>query len=227
MWRTLIPFLPQNSNPEPIEFHAWPSRAIVNNPMNAPRLTYAAVTQPRRPPKDCHEGLRRPKILDPCLRRRGLRQGRLEPRDRGRELARRVPQVRHLEAFLGHGATRAPGAILKLDTEPGLGRTCVLAVDPSTRSNGRMRLAPCWIRVLRFQIIYPLVSYHNPATDQARTPARSAGDVLEAESGAVGEGGEMPRDLYLTGGWWLRWARSRGMLRRGRWCGARRLSWLF
>lgn len=66
-------------------------------------------------------------------------------------------------------------------------------------SSGLQRLASRVIRVLLFGVIYPLMLYFNPDTDRARTPARSAGDVLEAVFGAVGEGGKPPRDLYFGG----------------------------
>lgn len=61
------------------------------------------------------------------------------------------------------------------------------------------RLAPWDFHVLLFQIIYTLVFNLNPNTDQARTPARSAGDVPEAAFGAVGEGSDMPRDPHFDG----------------------------
>lgn len=78
-------------------------------------------------------------------------------------------------------------------------RICVLGVDPGTLSTGMQRLAPWFIRVLLFKVIYPLILFFNPDTNVLRTPARSAGDVLEAAFGAVGEGGEPPRDLYFDG----------------------------
>lgn len=76
-------------------------------------------------------------------------------------------------------------------------RICVLGVDPGTMSSGMQRLAPWFIRVLLFKVIYPLILFFSPGTNVLRTPARSAGDVLEAAFGVVGEGGEPPRDLYF------------------------------
>ncbi|KAK2610239.1 hypothetical protein N8I77_003689 [Diaporthe amygdali] len=78
------------------------------------------------------------------------------------------------------------------------GRICVLGVDPGTMSSGMQRLAPWLIRVLLFQLIYPLVLYFNPDSRAVRAPRRSAGDVLEAAFG-VGEGGELPKDQYFDG----------------------------
>lgn len=53
--------------------------------------------------------------------------------------------------------------------------------------------------MLLFRVIYPLVLFFNPGTNVLRSPARSAGDVLEAAFGAVGEDGQPPRDLYFDG----------------------------
>ncbi|KAL2285646.1 hypothetical protein FJTKL_07666 [Diaporthe vaccinii] len=78
-------------------------------------------------------------------------------------------------------------------------RICALGVDPGTLSTGMQRLAPWFIRVLLFKVIYPLILFFNPDTNVLRTPARSAGDVLEAAFGTVGEGGKPPRDLYFDG----------------------------
>ena len=88
-----------------------------------------------------------------------------------------------------------------LDSDPGLGagRISVLGVDPGTMSSGLQRLAPWFIRVLLFRFIYPLVLWLNPGGDNIRAPARSAGDVLEAAFGVVGEGAGMPKDLHFDG----------------------------
>ncbi|KAI3317206.1 putative short-chain dehydrogenase [Xylariaceae sp. AK1471] len=85
----------------------------------------------------------------------------------------------------------------RLDADPALNRICILGVDPGTMISGLQRLAPWFIRVLLFKIIYPLVVYINP-NGPVRTPSRSAGDVLEAAFG-VGEGGELPKDKYFDG----------------------------
>ncbi|KAI0115184.1 putative short-chain dehydrogenase [Daldinia grandis] len=60
-------------------------------------------------------------------------------------------------------------------------------VDPGTMVSGLQRRAGWVIRVLVFQIVYPLVLYWNP-DGPVRAPGRSAGDVLEVAFGA-GEGG--------------------------------------
>lgn len=78
-------------------------------------------------------------------------------------------------------------------------RICVLGVDPGAMPSGIVRRGPLYIRVLLYQIIFPIMLFFNAGGEMVRTPARSAGDVLEAASGAVGEGGELPRDLYFDG----------------------------
>lgn len=84
---------------------------------------------------------------------------------------------------------------------PGAGGAgiCILGVDPGTVVSGLQRMAPWWIRVLSMQILYPIIQYFYPASDLVRTAARSAGDILEAAFGAVGPGGEPPRDMYFNG----------------------------
>ncbi|KAI1762278.1 putative short-chain dehydrogenase [Hypoxylon sp. FL1150] len=75
----------------------------------------------------------------------------------------------------------------RLDADPALNKVCVLGE----------RLAPWFIRVLLFKIIYPLIQYWNP-NGPVRPTSRSAGDVLEAAF-AVGEGGNPPKDKYVDG----------------------------
>ncbi|KAI2779001.1 putative short-chain dehydrogenase [Daldinia loculata] len=86
----------------------------------------------------------------------------------------------------------------RLDADPALNKICVLGVDPGTMISGLQRLANWVIRVLIFQIIYPLILYWNP-NGPVRPPSRSAGDVLEAAFGVVGEGGNPPKDGYFDG----------------------------
>ncbi|KAI0424165.1 putative short-chain dehydrogenase [Xylaria sp. FL1042] len=85
----------------------------------------------------------------------------------------------------------------RLDAEPALSRICVLGVDPGTMISGLQRLAPWFIRVFLFQIVYPLILYMNP-DGPVRPTSRSAGDVLEAAFG-VGEEGQLPKDSYFDG----------------------------
>ncbi|KAG8162705.1 hypothetical protein KVR01_007183 [Diaporthe batatas] len=59
-------------------------------------------------------------------------------------------------------------------------------------------------RICVLGIIFPIILFFSPGGDTVRSPARSAGDVLEAALGypAVGGRGEadgLPRDLYLDG----------------------------
>ncbi|POS75477.1 hypothetical protein DHEL01_v206131 [Diaporthe helianthi] len=87
----------------------------------------------------------------------------------------------------------------RLTSDPGLSRICVLGVDPGAMPTGIVRLASFFIRVVVFQVILPLMLFLGLGGDMVRAPSRSAGDVLEAAFGAVGEGGELPRDLYFDG----------------------------
>ncbi|KAI0868546.1 putative short-chain dehydrogenase [Hypoxylon argillaceum] len=86
----------------------------------------------------------------------------------------------------------------RLDADPALSRVCVLGLDPGTMISGLQRLAPWFIRVLLFKVIYPLVLYLNPDNGPVRPISRSASDTLELAFGA-GEGGELPKDKYFDG----------------------------
>jgi hypothetical protein len=87
----------------------------------------------------------------------------------------------------------------RANNDPTLGNLSVVGVDPGTMISGLQRLAPWFIRVVLFQVIYPLIVYFKPNGDTVRTPARAAGDVLEAAFGEVGLGGSPPKDLYFDG----------------------------
>ena len=51
-----------------------------------------------------------------------------------------------------------------MDKDPILKNVSILGVDPGTMSTGLQRKAPWFIRILLFQIIYPIVA---PDTDSA------------------------------------------------------------
>ena len=87
----------------------------------------------------------------------------------------------------------------RANSDPTLGNLSVVGVDPGTMISGLQRLAPWFIRVVLFQVIYPLIVYFKPNGDTVRPPARAAGDVLEAAFGEVGLGGSPPKDLYFDG----------------------------
>ncbi|KAI1442793.1 putative short-chain dehydrogenase [Annulohypoxylon stygium] len=86
----------------------------------------------------------------------------------------------------------------RLNTDPSLNKICVLGVDPGTMLSGLQRYASWPIRVLLFQVIYPIVLYLWPETGPVRPMSRSAGDVLEAAFMA-GDGGEGMKDKYFNG----------------------------
>lgn len=76
----------------------------------------------------------------------------------------------------------------------------VPGVDPGAMITGLTRLAPWFIRVLLFKVIrYPLMLALNPDGKSLRPSGRSAGDVLEAAFGTVGDQGARPKDLYFDG----------------------------
>ncbi|KAI0817238.1 putative short-chain dehydrogenase [Xylaria sp. FL0064] len=85
----------------------------------------------------------------------------------------------------------------RLDADPVLNKICVLGVDPGTMISGLQRLAPWFIRVLLFKIVYPFILYINP-DGPIRPTSRSAGDVLEVAFD-VGEDERLPKDLYFDG----------------------------
>ncbi|KAI1173440.1 putative short-chain dehydrogenase [Nemania sp. FL0916] len=86
----------------------------------------------------------------------------------------------------------------RLDADPALNKICVLGLDPGTMISGLQRLAPWVIRVLIFQVIYPLILYFNPDNGPVRPTSRSASDALELAFG-VGEEGNPPKDQYYDG----------------------------
>ncbi|CAJ2512826.1 Uu.00g009450.m01.CDS01 [Anthostomella pinea] len=86
----------------------------------------------------------------------------------------------------------------RMDADPALSKICVLGVDPGTMISGLQRLAPFFIRVVIFKVIYPLVLWLYPDNGPVRPPSRSAGDTLEAAFGN-GEGGRLPKDKYFDG----------------------------
>ncbi|KAI3391160.1 hypothetical protein diail_7807 [Diaporthe ilicicola] len=88
----------------------------------------------------------------------------------------------------------------RADHDPALGNLSVLGVDPGTMITGLQRLAPWFIRVLLFQVVYPLMVWWKPDGGPVRPPARSAGHVLDAAFGAVSPDGGLPKDLYFDGG---------------------------
>lgn len=87
----------------------------------------------------------------------------------------------------------------RANNDPTLGNLSVMGVDPGTMISGLQRLAPWFIRVVLFQVIYPLILYFQPNGETVRPPARAAGDVLEAAFGEVGLDGSKPKDLYFNG----------------------------
>ncbi|ROW15545.1 hypothetical protein VPNG_02333 [Cytospora leucostoma] len=107
--------------------------------------------------------------------------------------------------FRRYGAAKLFLVMMQHELQGRLGRDAtlenvsVLGVDPGTMISGLQRLAPWFIRVVLFGVVYPLVLWLRPEGGPVRSAARSAGDVLEAAVGAVGVEGGLPRDLYFDG----------------------------
>ncbi|KAI0100929.1 putative short-chain dehydrogenase [Nemania sp. FL0031] len=87
---------------------------------------------------------------------------------------------------------------VRLDADPALNKICILGLDPGTMIGGLTRLAPWFIRVLLFKVIYPLVLYMNPDNGPVRPTSRSASDALELAF-SIGEEGALPKDKYFDG----------------------------
>ncbi|KAI0809924.1 hypothetical protein GGR55DRAFT_679154 [Xylaria sp. FL0064] len=66
----------------------------------------------------------------------------------------------------------------RLDADPALNKICILSLDPGTMISGLQRLAPWFIRVLLFKVIYP--------------------KILELAFGAEEEN-DLPQDKYFDG----------------------------
>lgn len=87
----------------------------------------------------------------------------------------------------------------RLNEDTKLKNVCILGVDPGTMISGLQRHAPWFIRVVLFQVIYPLILYFKPNDGPVRPLWRSAADVLEAAVGAVGGAEGKAKGLYFDG----------------------------
>lgn len=105
--------------------------------------------------------------------------------------------------FRRYGASKFLAIMMQHELQARLGRDnrlkniCVVGVDPGTLITGHTRLAPWFIRVVLFSIIYPVILYLIP-NGPIRSVGRAAEDVLSAGVGAVDER-EPPRDRYFFG----------------------------
>jgi hypothetical protein len=86
----------------------------------------------------------------------------------------------------------------RLDADPQLNNICVLAVDPGTMSTGLQRSAPWFIRVILFNILFPLISWLKP-NGAIRPTKTSAAHVLSAAFDNSPTLGQYPKGLYLDG----------------------------
>lgn len=85
----------------------------------------------------------------------------------------------------------------RLNQDQALRNISILGVDPGTMASGLQRLAPWFIRVVLFKIVYPLILALNPDGDLIRSPESSAADVLDAAVGSISPDGEPPKEMYL------------------------------
>lgn len=87
----------------------------------------------------------------------------------------------------------------RLDKDAALANVAILGVDPGSMMTGLPRNAPWHIRVLFFQIVFPIMLWLMP-NGPVRSTDRSGSDVLEAAFGS-GLGGQdgPPKALYFDG----------------------------
>lgn len=86
----------------------------------------------------------------------------------------------------------------RLDRDSALHNICFLGVDPGTMITRIQRHAPWFIRVVIFQIYYPIILMFMP-NGPIRTTQRSASDLLHAAFD-LGPGlGQFPKALYFNG----------------------------
>ncbi|KAI1390089.1 putative short-chain dehydrogenase [Hypoxylon trugodes] len=86
----------------------------------------------------------------------------------------------------------------RMNTDPVLDNVCILGVDPGTMMTGLQRRATWFIRVLIFQIIYPIIAFLIP-NGPVRTTGQSASRVLHAALESSPELGASPKGLYFLG----------------------------
>lgn len=83
----------------------------------------------------------------------------------------------------------------RLDRDPALNKICILGVDPGTMTTGLQRHASWFVRVLIFQIIFPIVAYLMP-NGLVRSTQKSASQILHASFSSKPPLGEFPKGLY-------------------------------
>lgn len=86
----------------------------------------------------------------------------------------------------------------RIDRDPALKNICILGVDPGTMLTGMHRDAPWLLRVLVFQIIYPIILMLFP-NGPVRSTQKSASHVLQAGFGSDPVLGQFPKSVYLNG----------------------------
>jgi hypothetical protein len=85
----------------------------------------------------------------------------------------------------------------RMDQDPALKKIGVVGVDPGTMCTGLQRHAIWFIRVVLFQVVYPIVVWLNPM-GAVRSTERSASDILWAGLDSGPPLGPSPKDLYFN-----------------------------
>ncbi|KAI0903203.1 putative short-chain dehydrogenase [Ustulina deusta] len=83
----------------------------------------------------------------------------------------------------------------RMDRDPVLNNVCILGVDPGTMTTGLQRHASWVVRVLVFQIIYPIIAFFTP-NGLVRSTHKSATQVLNAAFDSGSGPTTFPKDRY-------------------------------
>lgn len=85
----------------------------------------------------------------------------------------------------------------RLNQDPALQNICILGIDPGIMCTGLQRHAPWFIRVILFQIVFPLMGWL--MSRPLRSTAESASHILQAALDSNPVLGQFPKDVYLDG----------------------------
>ncbi|KAI1747596.1 putative short-chain dehydrogenase [Xylaria castorea] len=86
----------------------------------------------------------------------------------------------------------------RMSQDVALSQVCILAVDPGYMSTGLQRHAHWFVRVVIFQILFPISAWLVPG-GPIRSPNTSASHVLRAAFDSGPGIGELPKGLYFDG----------------------------
>lgn len=86
----------------------------------------------------------------------------------------------------------------RLNQDPTLQNICILGVEPGIVCTGLQRHAPWLIRVILFQIVFPLLGLLM-SNGPVRSAGKSASHILQAALESNPVLGQFPKDVYLDG----------------------------